>query len=151
MSGCGPLPPVGEPAFCVRCGERGLPVPRKTLEHLLKPERRTALRDAPYYFCQTPGCHVVYFSDDPLHSFDKEDLTVRVGIKEADDPIPICYCFNFTERAILEDVERNGKSRIFEEIAANVKAGLCACEVKNPSGRCCLGNVQRTIRKAKGI
>lgn len=150
MSKCCTLPPVHDPGLCMVCGKRGLPVSRKTLEHLLRPESRVALRDVPYYFCQTPECRIVYFSNDPIHRFTKEDLTVRVGMKESEDPIPICYCFNFTERDILEEVKRNGKSRIFEEIAANVKAGLCACEIKNPSGRCCLGNVQRTIRKARG-
>jgi hypothetical protein len=27
-----------------------------------------------------------------------------------------------------------------------VKAGNCACEMKNPSGKCCLGDVTRTVR-----
>lgn len=25
----------------------------------------------------------------------KEMLTVRVGIKETEDPIPLCYCFGY--------------------------------------------------------
>lgn len=124
-------------------------MPRQPLEHLLKPEQRAELRDTAYYFCQTPECDIVYFSDEPLHYFDKDDVAVRVGVKEKEDPIPVCYCFNFTERDIIEDVERYGEGRIFKEITANVKAGVCACEVKNPSGRCCLGNVQRAMKKAR--
>jgi hypothetical protein len=28
-----------------------------------------------------------------------------------------------------------------------VKAGNCACEVRNPQGSCCLGNVQATVKQ----
>ncbi|MGQ0550347.1 MAG: putative iron-sulfur cluster-binding metallochaperone [Armatimonadota bacterium] len=149
MASCCILGATGEPGSCMICGARGLPVPRETLEHLLKSEKRVEMVDEPYYFCQTPECDIVYFADVPFHYFDKDDLTVRVGVKETEDPIPVCYCFDFTERDIIEDVERHGEGRIFKEIAANVKAGLCACEIKNPSGRCCLGNVQRAMRKAR--
>ncbi len=36
-----------------------------------------------------------------------------------------------------------GKSTVAERITTEVKAGHCACEVKNPSGKCCLGDVTR--------
>jgi len=114
----------------------------------LKPEKRAAIIDEPYYFCGAPECDIVYFADAPLHYFGKEDLTVRVGVKETEAPIPVCYCFDFTERDIIEDVKQHGEGRIFREISRNVKAGLCACEIKNPSGRCCLGNVQEAMKKA---
>ncbi|MBI4278991.1 MAG: hypothetical protein HY660_11085 [Armatimonadetes bacterium] len=61
----------------------------------------------------------------------------------------VCYCFGFTARDIIEDSQQHGESWIFGEITAKVKAGLCACEIKNPSGRCCLGDVQKTMRKAR--
>jgi hypothetical protein len=124
-------------------------VRRATLEHLLRPEKREEIIDDPYYFCETPECSIVYFSEVPLRYFGTEDLTVRVGLKETEEPIPVCYCFSFTERDIIEDVEQHWEGRIFKEITANVKAGLCACEIKNPSGRCCLGNVQKAMKKAR--
>jgi mercuric ion transport protein len=33
-------------------------------------------------------------------------------------------------------------------ITAEVKAGNCACEVKNPSGKCCLGEIARAAQGA---
>ncbi len=33
-------------------------------------------------------------------------------------------------------------------IAREIKAGHCACEVKNPSGRCCLGDVRAYEKRA---
>ena len=148
---CCALPGFAGPEDCPICGARGKPVARVTLEHLLRPEKLKRLADAPYFFCETPECDVVYYSESAEWPFYKEDLEVRVGIKEDSDPIPVCYCFNFTERQIIADVEAHGRSTIAEEITANVKAGTCSCEVSNPSGRCCLGNVQKAIRKARVV
>ncbi len=36
-------------------------------------------------------------------------------------------------------------------LLAHVKANECACEVKNPAGRCCLGNVSKAIQKAQRL
>jgi hypothetical protein len=36
-----------------------------------------------------------------------------------------------------------------ERITGEVEAGRCACEVKNPSGACCLGEVNKAVKEAK--
>lgn len=148
MSCCALAGFVG-PEDCPICGARGKPVARATLERLLRPERLHELIDSPFYFCETPECDVVYYAEEGRRLFDKDDLEVRVGVKERDDPIPVCYCFGYSERDIAEDVQTHGRSTIYETIKDNVRAGLCACEVTNPSGRCCLGNVQKAIQKAR--
>jgi hypothetical protein len=68
------------------------------------------------------------------------------------DPRPpfVCYCWSFTEAQIVEDVREHGRSTIREYIQEQVRAGRCACETKNPSGRCCLGAVGRVIRRTIG-
>ncbi len=97
-----------------------------------------------YYFCEARDCDVVYFSFDPQAPiFRREHLIVRVGAKETADPIPICYCFGFTRQDIWDEIRSTGKSTVAERITTEVKAGHCACEVKNPSGKCCLGDVTR--------
>ncbi len=40
---------------------------------------------------------------------------------------------------VIDGVRAHGRSTIVEEITPHVKANECACEVKNPAGRCCLG------------
>ena len=98
-----------------------------------------------YYFCDSSDCEVVYFPLDPEGpSFRRGDLVVRVGTKEIEDPIPICYCFGFTRQDISDEIRRTGNSTVAKTIAAEVEAGRCACEVKNPSGKCCLGDITRT-------
>ena len=39
-----------------------------------------------------------------------------------------------------------GTTEVLHTIEAEVRAGNCACEVRNPSGKCCLVEVQRAIR-----
>jgi hypothetical protein len=100
-----------------------------------------------YYFCEARDCDVVYFPFDPqAPTFRRQDLVVRVGAKETADPIPICYCFGFTRKDIEDEIAASGRSTVGERISAEVKQGNCACEVKNPSGKCCLGDVTRIVR-----
>jgi len=99
-----------------------------------------------YYFCEAQDCDVVYFgfeSQAPI--FRRVDLLVRVGAKATADPIPICYCFGFTRKDIEDEIAETGGSTIADRISTEVRAGNCACEVKNPSGKCCLGSVSRLV------
>lgn len=105
-----------------------------------------------YYFCEARDCDVVYFPfDAQAPIFRRADLLVRVGAKEATDPIPVCYCFGFTVKDIEKEIADTGRSTVAERISGEVKAGNCACEVKNPSGKCCLGNVTRAAKDGLGL
>jgi hypothetical protein len=135
---------------CPVCGKKGRSVEQVTLEHLLLPEALTRLkRRGVYRFCETPTCDVVYFSSDGTSLFRKTDMTVRVGLKETGNPIPVCYCFGYTERMIAKEIEATGRTTIPDRIRAEVKAGNCRCEMTNPRGSCCLGDVSRAVTKAK--
>ena len=89
---------------------------------------------ASYLFCRTANCEAVYFSEQAV--FTKPDLKVRVGLKETADPIPLCYCFDYSGEDIRRDIEATGKTLVLEEIRAEVQGVFCACEVKNPSRPC---------------
>lgn len=106
-------------------------------------------KPAQYYFCDAPGCDVVYFpSRQEAPTFRRADLCVRVGAKEGEDPIPVCYCFGITREDIRREIHQTGACGVAERIRAEVQADHCACEVKNPSGKCCLGSVERTGEEA---
>ena len=134
--------------LCPVSGTRSKQVEMLTVKSLVR-YLPLAMLPTQYYFCEAPGCDVVYF---PLHpeapTFHRADLCIRVGAKETDDPIPICYCFGVTRRDIVEEIARIGKSTVSSRIKAEVKAGNCACEVKNPSGKCCLGSITREVQQA---
>ena len=38
-----------------------------------------------------------------------------------------------------------GETTVPQRIAAEIKVGNCACEVRNPAGRCCLGEVNQAV------
>jgi hypothetical protein len=48
----------------------------------------------------------------------------------------ICYCFNYTDAEIVEDVvKHHGRSTIMERVIEARKNGTCECEIKNPKKR----------------
>jgi len=97
-------------------------------------------------FCGSRDCPVLYYGSDG-RLVEKDASLARVGAKETADPVPLCYCFDYTAGDVRDEVVRTGRSAIADRIAAEVKAGRCACEVKNPSGACCLGEVRRCARE----
>lgn len=144
---CCTVPPITAARECPECGARGKGVDVVTLEHLLGEDALARLdRGTSHRFCATPDCDVVYFAagQSPFH---QADLTVRVGLKVKEPPVPVCYCFGFTESDIEAQLAATGRSTVASEITARVKARECACEVKNPQGSCCLGNVATVTKR----
>ena len=133
---------------CRICGRKAKAVQRSTPGHLLKPKAAERLQDAFYRFCATPACDVVYFSNETGQYFHKADMRVRVGLKETEDPIPLCYCFGYTAHDVREEILTTGTPTIPEWIRIKVQAGNCRCELENPQGTCCLGYVSRAVKQA---
>ena len=132
---------------CPVNGARSKQVDMLTVKSLVR-QLPLGMPKTQYYFCEAPGCDAVYFPLDaqaPL--FRRGDLIVGVGSKETEDPIPVCYCFGFTRKDIQREIAETGDSTVANRISAEVKAGNCACEVKNPSGKCCLGDVARVVEE----
>ncbi len=135
-------------SICPRSGSTGKAVGRVTLESLLRPEFRDEIGTGPWYYCPDPECDVVYF-DPGGRTWEKEALSVRVGIKEKTPPRPVCYCFDFTAEEIEAEVAETGRSTIPDTIKERCKQGLDDCEHTNPKGRCCLGDVRAVMRAAQ--
>ncbi len=138
----------GNTSICKGCGNKGIPVEEITLKSLVKEPVLEAIENLDgFYFCESPACEVVYFNNEQQVYLHKEDVKVRVGIKETENPIPVCYCFGWTQERIFEQIKQLGYSTAVKEIGAKVKAKECACDIKNPSGRCCLGNVYNVVKR----
>lgn len=121
-------------------------VQKRTLEHLLKPEKVGSIQNVQYYYCADSNCHVVYFSNENVPSFTIDDIAVKVLSKDAGDDVNVCYCFNWTRARIKEEITTSGHSTASLQIAKEVKAGNCTCDIKNPKGECCLGDVNSYIK-----
>ncbi len=134
--------------LCAACGTKGITVEPITLKALLTADGlRRGVPPSPRY-CANPQCEVVYFDTAAVVVFRETDLIVPVHAKHpTEDSIPVCYCFGYTEKSIREEIEQSGASTATGSITAEVKAGRCACEVKNPKGSCCLGDVARVERR----
>ncbi len=137
------------PTKCPECGELGKTVQRITLGALLKPEKRSGIpKQKEFCFCRSAPCAVVYFVPDRV-LFRKDDLSVPVGLKEPQNPTaPVCYCFGWTPEKIQAEIRNTGKSTVIDQIKAQVQAGNCYCEITNPQGSCCLGNVSQAVKQA---
>ena len=88
----------------------------------------------------------VYFEEHGLRVFTTDDLRAIVGVKANSDPTPVCYCFGFDEEHFREEISQMGGITIPDRISSLIREGLCACEARNPSGLCCLGEENRTAR-----
>jgi hypothetical protein len=130
---------------CPRCGDKGKPVSLVTVGAMAKIEVEAfKLSAQAYRLCRHLICPVVYFA--PGISINKTDLRVSINFKENNYEGPVCYCFNHTTASIRADIRSSGRSTAFEMITKEVRAGRCACEVKNPAGTCCLGDVIRVVK-----
>jgi len=83
------------------------------------------------FFCRDPDCEVVYFGEDNSVIL-KTELRTEVGIKDKSEQAMICYCFGVTHAA----ASRSPHIKAF--VIEQTRNQLCACEIRNPSGKCCL-------------
>lgn len=157
MSGCRSLPEPSDGAAasrenqsadarCVKCESRGPSVARRTVLHHVRHEHLDRVKDEDYRFCPEPGCAVVYYGEGGTR-FTVDDLRELVTVKASGVGRPLCYCFGFKEGDAREEIARTGTSTIPARISRLIKAGMCACEVRNPSGACCLGQVNQIVKR----
>lgn len=133
--------------LCPKCGGKGKKIQTITVRYLVQGKFQDRVNDSlTYRFCLSRDCPVVYFSELGNSFFMKEELSERVTIKEKNDPIPVCYCFNFFRHDVEVELKETGKTTIPDFISAQVKAGNCFCEYTNPEGTCCLGNVSLVVK-----
>jgi hypothetical protein len=100
------------------------------------------VKDDVYHFCHAPRCPVVYFSDDGTQTFTVEHVRERVYQKEPSTPdVWVCYCFRYAPGQVRNASVATQK-QILDDILQGIQAGQCACELRNPQGSCCLGNMR---------
>jgi len=131
--------------LCPRCGAKGKPVSLATVGAMAKTDVEAAKLSAQEYkVCRNRDCPVVYYAREV--QLEKGELRVPVNFKERNYEGPVCYCFNHTVAGIRAEIKSIGHSTAQGMITQEVKAGRCACEVKNPAGTCCLGDVTRAVQ-----
>lgn len=128
---------------CPVCQLKGKNVQLITLKSLLKSSALETIQpESSYAFCSNPSCEVVYFNDSQI--FGKDMLKVSIYQKDDALDVPVCYCFGWTRGRLAQAVQEN--QRPIDYIREQVQANRCGCEVNNPQGACCLGNVTTFVK-----
>jgi len=131
---------------CPVCGEKGKPVQGQTVKAFLSVSLRE-VQDVEYLFCKTQTCPVVYFSPDGEQTFTVEQVREQVYQKEPDaEEVFVCYCFRHTVGDIRAASSETGAALV-DDINTGINAEQCACDLRNPQGSCCLGNVRGLIKR----
>jgi hypothetical protein len=136
-------------AACPTNQQVGKPVEALILKALLAVPL-SELAPVQYNFCPAPDCPTVYYSTDGQQCFDESDLRESVYQKHPNDEATfVCYCFRHTVGSIRAELIRTGQSTVVDQITAGIRAGQCACDIRNPQEDCCLGNVRRVVEQLK--
>lgn len=115
-------------AVCPANGKRYKQVKLKTiLHHVTHPWCRTFSQQA-YYYCDDPECEVVYFGED-RSTINSDDMRIDSQTRKN----TICYCFDVSSDDLADNRE---KCKAF--VVEQTKHSTCDCEIRNPSGKCCL-------------
>ena len=59
----------------------------------------------------------------------------------------ICYCFGETEAVMRTEMLRDGTTNAVHRVREHIEARRCACEVRNPRGVCCLGDLTQAVKR----
>ena len=135
-------------ADCSTCQTKGRAVEELTVKALLTEAALRRFAPGTYRFCPDATCAVVYF-DDAGHVFSKEDVRVPVWQKEPAGRRTICYCFGETEAGIRAEILHAARTDAVQRVREHVAAGRCACEVRNPRGVCCLGELTEAVKRMR--
>jgi hypothetical protein len=148
MSNCC-CPPNADSATTHRCpvsGSRGSAVEAITVKALLTETALRRLLPGEYRFCPDADCDVVYFSANGQW-FVTAEVRVPVWQKLPFGDGPICYCFGESEASMRSEIASGEGTRVIERIREHIAAERCACDVRNPRGACCLGDVIAAVRR----
>lgn len=98
-----------------------------------------------FWLCRDPACPAVYFNEG-ANVISTQELRTEPGFKKGTTGL-LCYCFLLRREDIVRELATRGTTTAFEIIQKEVKAGNCACQVRNPSGGCCLSEVRQAIKE----
>lgn len=136
-----------ETSSCPSCGLEGRRIFEVTLKSLLRPLALERRSESTHRFCAEASCPVVYFGR--TERFERPDLIVPVFQKESMPERLVCYCLGITEEEIRREAGAGRATSLERRIRDLVARDRCACELRNPQGSCCLGNVNRILRETR--
>lgn len=123
---------------CPKCNQSSKSVEMLTLFHQLKFPKNIEIISDNYYFCTDKTCSVGYFSQP-----DKIVLLQHLRSFEDIKNDQLCYCFDINKSTYLNALSKQSAESLINFIIQKTKSGDCACEIRNPSGQCCLARFKQ--------
>ncbi len=137
---------------CPRCGAKGKKTKAITIESQVTDEAKESLDGFDgFRFCGTADCPVAYYRPADGSVVDKYLARFPIFQKEESPERLVCYCFQNSVQKIRDEVKATGDTKVIQEIKDSCKRGMDDCARNNPQGSCCLGNVSKVVKEAKGL
>ena len=134
MSSCCSSSASSSKQACPQCGTLSKSISMKTLFHQLKFPEVLNVETGSYFYCAGESCSVGYFSQAGL-LIPKHQLRAFDELNHK-----LCYCFDVNVEVYRQALKNNTASEIKNFVIQKTKSGDCACEIRNPSGQCCLAS-----------
>jgi hypothetical protein len=122
---------------CPQCQGLMKPIDRNVLIHQVMAPLNQSIPVEIFFFCSKTNCRAVYFSPSGF-VVETTDMRYEISEKLASEERTICYCYGITYRQVVNEIKKDGHSTSKEFVVEQTKLKNCACDVRNPSGRCCL-------------
>ena len=123
---------------CPQCGKSCKNISMKTVFQQVKfPDILDVTTDI-YYYCADKACPVGYFSQQGK-IISRQQLRAFSEHKNS----KLCYCFDVSTEQYLNALKEKTAEPIKKFVMQKTKSGDCACEIRNPSGQCCLANFKQ--------
>lgn len=136
----------GSADLCPRCKKNGIQVPGTAVLNLVNKELTEQIQADGYYICPNQSCKIVYFNPLTGHIFDKNNVRVKVWLKDQGDDVPLCYCNKITRGEIREAWNKGAGSYAEVFKIAGASRENCNCRYENPAGRCCSGVINEFLK-----
>ncbi len=133
---CASKPKQGR-AVCPDCGLPAFPVSRQTMLHQLQFPDNQSIADGDYAFCSNRDCQAGYFSSSDTIA------KKRMRALQPGQEVMLCHCFDISEAVYQAALDDGTAKSIKAFVVQQTKEKLCACESRNPSGRCCLASFKQ--------
>ncbi len=124
-------------AQCPCCGTSAKPVGKATLMHQVVAPLNQQLPPDTFFFCSAHGCETVYFSNAGA-VIKTAQVRSEVGQKSTKSDRVLCYCFDVSHFRVMREIATTGFSTSKAFVVEQTKLKNCACDTRNPSGKCCL-------------
>jgi len=137
MSSCCSGDSISTVLACPQCGISSKSIRMKTIYHQVKFPDVLDVETGNYYYCADNDCSVGYFSKEGK-IIAKNQLRVFTELKNN----KLCYCFDINTEHYVNSL-KDEAAAIKNFVIQKTKVGDCACEIRNPSGQCCLANFKQ--------